>query len=138
MAKEGFYRIWIQNQLIEVTEEVYLTYYRMERRARFLEEQDYRHGCVSYHALDKEGMSGEELLRDAESTSVEEEVFKKIIVEELYQALALLTDEEWELIKAIYYLEMSEREYAGILGISQNTVHKRKHGILKKLKKRLK
>ena len=40
MAEKKKYQIKIQGQLVPVTEEVYLTYYRMNRRELHLEEQD--------------------------------------------------------------------------------------------------
>ena len=44
MAEKKEYRIKVQGQLVPVTEEVYLTYYRMKRRELHLEEKDTAHG----------------------------------------------------------------------------------------------
>ena len=40
MSEKKPYQIKIEKQLINVTEEVFLTYYRMNRYERFVEEQD--------------------------------------------------------------------------------------------------
>ena len=50
-------------------------------------------------------------------------------------ALKQLSEDEWVIIKMLFYDEMSERDTAKVLGISQVAVNKRKHRILKKLKK---
>ena len=56
----------------------------------------------------------------------------------LRAALLLLTAEEKELIDALFYQEMSEREYAQQIGLSQKGVNKRRHKILSKLRKSMK
>ena len=55
--------------------------------------------------------------------------------ESLREALAQLTKEEYELIQALYYENISEREYAAKLGLSQRGLNKRRHRALAKLKK---
>ena len=54
MAEKKEYQIKVQGQLVPVTEEVYLTYYRMKRRELHLEEKDAAHGVFYYSALDTE------------------------------------------------------------------------------------
>lgn len=70
-----------------------------------------------------------------ETESVEETVLRRIEYGRLYQALALLSDDERELIERLYFQEQTERETAVQMGIYHNAVHKRKKRILKKLKK---
>ena len=57
------------------------------------------------------------------------------IYEKLHRAVDALPREERNLIHAIYFEGKSEREYARILGISQNSTLKRRRKILSKLKK---
>ena len=52
MADKEKYFIPIEGKLIEVEEEVYVDYYRMNRRERYLEERDKDNGVFSYDALD--------------------------------------------------------------------------------------
>ena len=40
--------IRVNGQLVEVTQDVYLTFYRMKRRERFVVEKDQRAGVVLY------------------------------------------------------------------------------------------
>lgn len=59
----------------------------------------------------------------------------QVMRESLREALAQLTKEEYELIQALYYENISEREYAAKLGLSQRGLNKRRHKALAKLKK---
>lgn len=72
------------------------------------------------------------------SPSAEEAAMRNIETERLHEALSLLSDEERELIRQLYFLERTEREVAEIMGVFHNAVHKRKLRILGKLKKFLK
>lgn len=67
------YKIKIEDQLVDVSEEVYKEYYRMDRRERYLVERDREHGVTFYHALDSEDMQGEELFPD-ERMDVERQI----------------------------------------------------------------
>lgn len=48
MAEKKEYKIKVQGTLVSVSEDIYLTYYRMDRRARGVEERDQRNGVVLY------------------------------------------------------------------------------------------
>ena len=56
----------------------------------------------------------------------------------LRTALLQLTAEEKALVDALFYQELTEREYAQQLGISQKGVNKRRHKVLAKLRKIIK
>ncbi len=64
-----------------------------------------------------------------------EDVELKIMSETLHRCIDLLTPKEKELIQALYFQGLSERDYAEFEGVSQNAIHKRKKRILAKLKK---
>lgn len=53
----------------------------------------------------------------------------------LRKALAMLSSDEQALIKALFEDDLSERQYAKQLGLSQKAVNKRWHKIREKLKK---
>ena len=127
--------IKLDGKLIPVTEEVYLAYYRSERHARYLEEKDARHGVVSYNSLDTDDVLGADLLVDSAAESVEDSVIHSVLLERLRKSLDLLTESECELVDAIFFQGMTEREYADVIGIAQKNVNKRKQKILEKLKK---
>ena len=72
------------------------------------------------------------------NTDIEFQVERKMEIEQLKQALLELSENEYKLIKALFYEEKSLLEYAKTLGIPFATVQTRKRAILKKLKKYLK
>lgn len=135
MAEKKEYRIKIQGQLVPVTEEVYLTYYRMKRRELHLEEKDMAHGVFYYSALDTEETNGEDAIPDRTSPRVEDMVVDKLIAEKLHQCLSQLTKEEQELIFTLFFQNKSEHQLATETGIPRMTLHDRKVKILRTLKK---
>lgn len=72
MAEGKNYYIKVPGALVEVTEEVYLTYYRMHRRCSAVQEKDTYNGVTSYDALDTEDMLGVDNIPDSNSPSVED------------------------------------------------------------------
>lgn len=129
------YQIRVPGALVEVSKSTYLTYYRMDRRARFLEEKDDAHGRVRYSDLDTEETTGENMLPDLNSVSVEEQAIANVLKEKLSNALKLLPGSERDLIKAIYFEGLSERQFAQRTGTHYMTIHSRKTVVLRKLKK---
>lgn len=77
-----------------------------------------------------------QFLDDGEN--VEDQVLRKMQREMLHKALSLLSDEEEELIRLLFFEERTEREVAELMGIYRNAVHKQKKRILHKLKNILK
>ena len=139
-------RLWVSGQFIEVTDEVYDAYMKGDRRMRYF-ESDLK---TERFLMDENGQirqvipsredSLDRLMDDnAEQfadrhESVEDMVLRRISIERLYKALDRLTEKERKLIEALFFEEMTEREVAHSLGISQPAVHKQKNKILKKLK----
>lgn len=136
--KERKYYIRIQDTLVDVSEDVYLAYYQTERHAHTLEEKDRRNGLVRYSSLDTEEMLGEELVADRDAVSVENAAISSILRGKLHRCLTLLSESERELINALYFEELSERQLAKRIGVHYMTIHSRKVAILRKLKKFMK
>ena len=85
-------------------------------------------------------MSYEQLLEQdwqfaAPDASVEDKVVRSDMLEKLEAVLHSLSAEELALLEALFYLEKTEREVAGLYDVSQNTIHYRKSRLLDKLKK---
>ncbi|MGN0460869.1 MAG: sigma-70 family RNA polymerase sigma factor [Ruminococcus sp.] len=143
-------KLWIDGHYIEVTNEVYTAYTKGQRKMKYF-EKDLK---VEHVLKDKNGNiigvipsredSLERLINDNSiqfydvSKSVECSAQINDDVENLHIAMQELTSEELNIIKMLFYDEMTERDTAKILGISQAAVNKRKHRILKKLKKIIK
>ena len=134
MTEKKEYKIRINGTQVTVSREVYTVYYRTERHAAALKEKDARHGTTSYHTLDTDERLGEELLRDPEA-GVEERAIASLLREKLRRSIALLSKPEQELIRALYFEELTERQCAEKLGLSQKGINKRKKRILAELKK---
>lgn len=134
MADKEKYFIPIEGKLIEVEENVYAAYYKMGRRERYLEERDKVNGVLSYDALDSSGLVGEEMFQDPKISSLEDLALTKELSERLCRCIALLPRAERELIQAIYFEGMSDREYAKQIKKSQPAVSNKHKKILSKLK----
>lgn len=137
MSKKDLY-IKINGELINVSEEVYLTYYRMRSRESYLDKKDIRNGKLLYSSLDTDEMLGEEGIPDLNAESVEDAAIHKIMEDKLHHCLDLLPMHERELLIELYFNEKSESQLARELGVRQPTIYYRKQNILKKLQKMIK
>jgi RNA polymerase sigma factor (sigma-70 family) len=151
-VKDKKFYISVQGTRVEVSEELYLAYYRSERRMRYFErdiktERAVRgkNGKITGYAPSKED-SLDRLLEKGddfadETESVEDGFLKKLMIEKLRSALGELPAGERELIDALFFSNggdgMTEREYAKYTGLSKTAIHARKEKILEKLKKLL-
>lgn len=140
-------QLWIDGIYIEVTDEIYIAYMKGQRKMNYF-EKDLK---IEREIKDKDGNitgiipsredSLDRLINDNSmqlcdiSENVEHHVQINADIENLHIAMQELTSEEFSIIKMLFYDEITERDTAKILGISQAAVNKRKHRILKKLKK---
>lgn len=69
--------------------------------------------------------------------STEDIAIQNILLKQLEDALHLLAPDEMDLIEQLYFREYSEREVAENYEVSQNTIHRRKRHILRKLKREI-
>lgn len=134
MAEEKKYYIRVHGTLVQVTSEVYKEWHQAKRKVKTLYEKDKRNGLVSYDSMDTEDTLGEEMIPDVGVPSVEDIAVNVLLCKKLHDCLSQLTEAEHSLIFALFYECRSEREYAKILGISQNAVNKRRQKVLTKLR----
>ncbi len=133
MAEKKAYHIYIHHTLVSVSKEIYQVYYSGKRCEKTLSEKDERNGLVSYDALDTGDILGEEMIPDVDAPSVEEIAVANVLHDKLRRCLALLPPAERELIEAIYFEGLSERQVSKQTSTPQKTVHDRKCKILAKL-----
>ena len=136
-AKKEFF-IRVKGELVEVTQEVYLSYYRAKRCEQAQIEKEQRHHVLSYDAFDTSSALGAEMLTDTASDEPEDIVVEKLMAEKLHSCIAKLSSDERRLIYMLFFDGCSERATAQKLGISSMTVHNKKGRILAKLLKLLK
>ena len=134
MAEKERYVINVQSRLIEVSEDVYYAYFRMERQERWQEEKKMEHKVMSYDSLDDQEMLGIENVVDATAPTLEEIAEAHELRDRVRHAVELLPKPERELIRAIYYEELTERDVAEREGVSQNKVFKQRKRALAKLR----
>ena len=70
-----------------------------------------------------------------DSVTPEQAIIERDELEQLHLAIHLLEPEERELVKAMFFEDQTERQYAERLGISQKAVNKRWHKVRRKIKK---
>ena len=61
-------------------------------------------------------------------------VMKQMLIDKMHEALALLPEDERDLIVQIYFENKTERQIASEYHLAQGTIHWRKTKILEKLK----
>ena len=137
MADKEKYFIPIEGKLIEVEENVYVAYYKMDRRERYLEERDRDNGVVSYNTIDSQGIDGESGLQDVVTEIMETITLANELRNQLHRCIAALPRAERELIHAIYFEGMTEAEYASKANMTQSGISRRRKKTLSKLKKLL-
>lgn len=124
----------VQGMLIEVLPTEYKSFYREVERNKYVRKQEGNIEIFSYDGLIDEDTKNTNIIEDT-NTDVEFQIERKIEVEQLKNALLKLSDDDYKLVRALFYEEKTVREYSKILGIPHNTVQYRKKQILKKLKK---
>lgn len=135
MADKEKHYIPIEGKLIEVEKNVYIAYYKMGRRERYLVERDQKNGLLSYDSLDQDGIIGQEMMNDPEGYNLEDLVMATELKSKLHLCIEILSKSERELIQAIYFDGMSDTEYAKRIRKSQQTVSYRRKKVLSKLKR---
>ncbi len=135
--------IKVGRELVPVSEEVYQAYYKMGRRARYLEE-DVKVGRIKVEGdkvtfIDSKEDSIQRLMDlgadFASCQLVEKIVADKAEMQILQKAMAEVEQDEQELIEALYFENLSTRDIAKQEKVSQPAIVKRHKKVLDKLKK---
>lgn len=128
----------VQNKLIEVSEDEYQDFYREVERNKYVRKTSKVFQFISIDEISEDSDIREKNLLADENIDVDFETERRIEIEQLKNALLELDNEEYKLIKALYYERKSLRDYAQIIGVSYGTVWYREKQIIEKLKKLLK
>jgi DNA-directed RNA polymerase specialized sigma subunit len=123
--------------VIEATEKEFKAWLKEKRHAQHLRDSDPGYTLISYHTMEggDEDCNGEEVLRD-EDSDVETECFARFDREAVRSALAMLSDDERQMMEYFYLsaVQGTERGYSALTGISKTSVNRRKMALLQKLK----
>lgn len=128
------YVIKVGTELVPVSREVYEEYHRMERRERYLIERDQENSVLLFSTLRAEDSSTDVPIEDTD-VNIEEEVIKQMFLEKLPKALALLSDEEIDMIRDLYWNNVSIREFAKKKDTAKSTILSKRDRVLAKLRK---
>lgn len=128
--------IKIEDSLLEVSKKEYEIIESEDQRRKYVKRIE-KKKVISYDNKDENGTVLINSIKDA-NYDIESEVERKLEIERLKKALLQLNDDEYKLIKELFYKEIPLREYARINGIPFTTVQGRKDKIIKKLKNILK
>ena len=114
------------NQIIEVSKEVYIAYYSMKREEKYQKERDLKHGLLYYDNWDTEEINGVEFIKD-KNVNIDE----NIMFQELYEVL-LNFENIYDEQKILLLLASGEKEsnIAKRLKMSQSTVNRKKVRLL--------
>lgn len=123
--------------LLEVSNKGYKDFYADVERKKYCKKLEKAVTRVSLDELRSEDFRDKETIEDID-VDIEFEIQRKIEIEKLKDAILKLNDDEYKLIRALFFENSSLREYAKIIGKSYGTVLYREKQILEKLKKLLK
>lgn len=119
--------------LVEVGREIYLEWYRSERRERYQRERDRKHGVCSINKLHEKGYYPEKSNYLNDTTL--ETVLKDECWDRLENALKKLSEQEKRLVRLLYFEDMTVKKTAEIFGCSRKTIHNRREKVLEKIRK---
>ena len=139
------YYIIINGEKYEISEEIYNIYYKSRRYEQYFmyekktgeiiiegEKVTFKDSLeISIEKLEQEGIEMKH------NYNLEEDVLLKEKINTVHNALSKLTDEEYQIIKELFFNRRTERELAKRLNCSNVNLHKKKKKILKKLKDKL-
>ena len=116
---------------IEVTDELYLIYLQlvqMEKRNHWRETR--RHISLNY--LFENGIDFED--KSADTLAI---IIRRENIERVHKALLTLSDKRRDLVRKVFYEEMTMRQIASQTGVSHTAISQRMKTIRKRLQKQL-
>ena len=128
------YLINLGHSVMETDEANYKAYYKELRREKYLrEEAQLAGGVISLNAIDSDELDRVGVIVDP-SDPLDERIARKMMIEKLPEAISILSDEEKELVRQLYFNHLSERDFASVIGVPRTTISYRKEKVLKKLR----
>ena len=119
--------------LVEVNREVYLEWYQSERRERYLRERDRKYGLCSIEKLHEKGYFPQQSIFTEDAT--QEAALRNECQSRLQNVLKNLPEQDGQLIKLLYFEEITVKKAADIFNCSRKTIQNRRKRILEKIRK---
>ena len=130
------YFLYVKGKAVKVNEEIYRAYWRITEHEKYLQRKDWKYNVFPFSVFDYDGHFVDNIID--EKIDLEKIVEVKMQIEELHKALNTLTQEERELMEAIFYKEESLRSISRKDKVSYQAIGKRRDKILEKLREILK
>ena len=129
-------RFWLfDDALLEVTEEQHQQLRRDANHQYYLSQQAQD---INICSIATDRVAEQDLIWGAHSDDFEEYVVQRIMRESMGSILALLSDEEQALVRALFYEGITERALAERWSLTHGAIHQRKLKLLEKLRTFLK
>lgn len=128
------YVIYVNNQAVEVTKEIYKEYWKSIEHERYLTKQIRNTWVYLDHLFDEFESNTLEISLIEDLDPTKNNAIRSEMIEMLYKAIRSLSKEEQELISAIYFDDLTDREYARLTHQKQTTVSWKHRKTLEKLK----
>ena len=130
--------ITVDGREVEVSTDVYRAYAKTDRRERYVDEQYDKGTLVSLESLMESHVPldriSAEIVSDAENEMLrryDQEQLRAILL----PVLNALKEQDRDLVQALYFDEVTEREYAKKLKIHLKSVQKRRNRILREIRR---
>ena len=125
--------IYVKGKKVTVSDEVYKAYKKQINHEAHLNRLGKKHKVYGFedYKIDLNSIADE-------NVDVEKIIETKMMIEDLYQALEKLNDEERKVIESLYFKEMTIRDLAKEQQVSSKKVFSFRNKILKKLREILK
>ena len=123
----------LHGMIMEVDKDAYLEFYKTQRRQKYINERSKDNNDISFDSLTTADFNGENILIGSDNT--EDQAIRNIMSEDIRHVISMLKSSDRELIHAMFYEGLSERQYAECCGVNRNAIHKREVRILEELKK---
>lgn len=111
------------NTLVEVNREIYLEWHQSRRKERYQKERDREYGVCSLEGLEEKRNFSGSVAGRAEAT--EKIALRNIEREKLWEAIGKLPEQDMQLVKLLYFKEITVKKAAEILRCSRKTVKNR-------------
>lgn len=129
------YFLYVKGKAVKVNEEIYRAYWKMTEHEKYLQRKDWKYNVLPFSVFDYDSHFIDNIVD--ESIDIEKIVEVKMQIEELNKALNSLTEEERDIITAIFFREESLRSIGERKNRSYQAIGKRRDKILEKLRKLL-
>ena len=121
--------------LVEVSREIYLEWYRSERRERYQKERDRKHRVCSLDELQEKGCFYERFVCSEDMT--QETALRNVLRKRLRTVLVYLPEKDAQLMWLLFFEEMTVKEAGEVIGCSRKTIAKHRERILEDLRQKI-